>query len=136
MSALADFLFPFPRTRRGYLDIVRWWEGRRLRYNLIVGTAGLVSCAVMVLFDLLPPRGKWIFPPGRVIVVYALLANLCYTSGAVLESLMRFIWGDDAPPAGPVLFRQGLAFSVGLTLLPTVLAALFWLLRLVGIAHG
>jgi hypothetical protein len=32
-------------------------------------------------------------------------------------------------PLGPVLFRQGLAFSVGLTLLPTLLASMTWVGR-------
>jgi hypothetical protein len=32
-------------------------------------------------------------------------------------------------PLGPVLFRQGLAFSVGLTLLPTLLASMTWVVR-------
>jgi len=33
-------------------------------------------------------------------------------------------------PFGPALFRQGLAFSVGLTLLPIVIVSVGWVARL------
>jgi hypothetical protein len=44
---------------------------------------------------------------------------------------MRALWRDQAPDAGPALFRQGLSFAVGLTLLPIPLVGLSWLARLV-----
>jgi hypothetical protein len=40
------------------------------------------------------------------------------------------IWGGKCPPFGPALFRQGLAFSVGLTLLPIVIVSIGWVARL------
>jgi hypothetical protein len=46
---------------------------------------------------------------------------------------MRVLWGEEAPLAGPALFRQGLSFAVGLTLLPIPLACLSWVARL--LAH-
>ena len=39
-------------------------------------------------------------------------------------------------PLGPALFRQGLAFSVGLTLLPILLVSLAWLARVVAFLFG
>jgi hypothetical protein len=42
----------------------------------------------------------------------------------VLESLMRIVWKDRAPLAGPLLFRQGVIFSVGVTLLPLIMLAI------------
>jgi hypothetical protein len=37
--------------------------------------------------------------------------------------------GLRAPAIGPVLFRYGFVFSVGLTVLPVLLAGLGWLAR-------
>ena len=43
---------------------------------------------------------------------------------------MYKLWGDQAPRAGPALFRQGVIFSVGLTLFPIALVGLGLALRL------
>ena len=45
---------------------------------------------------------------------------------------MRALWKDQAPDAGPALFRQGLSFAVGLTLLPIPLVCLSWVARVLG----
>jgi hypothetical protein len=37
---------------------------------------------------------------------------------------MRLVWKERAPLAGPLLFRQGVIFSVGVTLLPLVVLAI------------
>ncbi len=47
----------------------------------------------------------------------------------LIERAMTLVWGRSAPDAGPLLFRQGLVFSVGLTLLPTILAVGSWCVR-------
>ncbi len=39
MTELTEFLFPAP-ARRSVSGIVRWWESRRLAYNVLVGGAG------------------------------------------------------------------------------------------------
>ena len=54
--------------------------------------------------------------PG--IVAYGVLANLFYSLGFMTEAAMQRAWRDETPRVGPPLFRQGLIFSVGLTLLP------------------
>ena len=64
-----------------------------------------------------PPAG---FLVGGAIV-YGILANLCYFLGPSVEMFLYRLWGDDAPRAGPALYRQGLSFSIGLTLLPILL---------------
>jgi hypothetical protein len=51
---LADFLYapPAPRTVPG---IIRWWESRRLKYNLIVGGTGVFSLTAIRVISSLPP---------------------------------------------------------------------------------
>jgi len=133
MSQLVEVLYPVPDIRRTPLSSLRWWESRRLVYNKAVGAAGLVTLGVVSLFAALPPHPATISLPGMLAMaaVYAIAANGCYTAGWLIESLARTVWGRNAPDIGPLLFRQGLIFSVGLTLLPTILAVLSWVVRIV-----
>lgn len=136
MTALAEFLFPAP-AERGALNIIGWWEARRLRYNLVVGGAGIFSLGVVSLLSALPPSA----PPGAgppivLVIVYGLLANLCYCGGPIIEIMAEKAFGRRLLPVGPSLFRMGLTFSVGLTLLPAALFAFDWVRRMVFWAVG
>ena len=123
MTALTEFLFPAP-ARRSTLDIVLWWERRRLAYNVWVGSAGLVSLGVWSVLAAIV-GGEFVTPylllPSAA---FGLLANLCYLLGPATELLIHALWGRRVLPAGPTLFRMGLTFSVGLALLPTLVATL------------
>jgi hypothetical protein len=131
MSALVRLLYPPPVVSRSASAIVGWWERRRLRFNLIVGGAGLVTLGTVTLFSWLPPLSQGTGIPLGVVVAYGILANLFYTVGWISEIAFNAWWKDDPPPVGPLLFRQGLLFSIGLTLLPIGLAAIGWLARVV-----
>lgn len=129
MTTLGDALFPEASTKRGTMSLLRWWESRRGFYNLVVGGTGLGVLLVIRLIALIPPGVPmppvWFGP----ILVYGVLANVCYSFGWMAESVAQRVWGDRVRPLGPVLFRQGLAFSVGLTALPILLVSLSWLAR-------
>ncbi|HYH80822.1 MAG TPA: hypothetical protein VEX86_13565, partial [Longimicrobium sp.] len=119
--------------RRTPLSTLRWWESRRLVFNKAVGTAGLVTLAGVSVFVLLPPYASPMSLPMLLVAaaVYGLAANGCYSLGWVAELLARRVWGRSAPDIGPLLFRQGMIFSVGLTLLPILLMAVLWVARTV-----
>jgi len=128
MTSLTEFLFPAP-AHRSVRGIVAWWESRRLKYNLIVGGSGLLSLAISTVLMWLPPdRERFPFPLLPV-VVFGVLANVCYTLGPALEVAIEKLWGRKALPTGPTLFRMGLTFSVGLTQMPTLLSCFDWLYR-------
>lgn len=135
MSSLVETLYPLPDLRRTPWSLLRWWESRRLKFNLIVGSAGLVTLSAFGLASLVLP---WVsLPPSpapllAVISLYGLLANGCYTLGWLTELAARAVWGGRAPHMGPLLFREGLIFSVGLTLLPVLLLGVTSVLRIVG----
>jgi hypothetical protein len=122
-------LFPAADQRRTTRSILGWWESRRPLYNAVVGGAGLLSMGVVYLMSLVPPSPRMGFA-WELIVVYGVLANICYTFGGVVEAGAQRIWGDKSPKFGPALFRQGLAFSVGLTLLPILLMSFTWVARM------
>ncbi len=134
MSALTRFLFPAPDYRRTPWTLLRWWEARRPLFNLVVGGAGLVTLGVVGVVTALPPAPLHPFawgPLARGVVVYGVLANVCYSLGWAAEMGMRTLWREEAPLAGPALFRQGLSFALGLTLLPIPVVCLGWVVRLV-----
>lgn len=129
---LGDALFRPAATRRGAMSLLGWWESRRALYNLAVGGTGLLVLLVVRLITLIPPGVP--MGPGliRPAIAYGILANVCYTFGWAVESVAQRVWGDTVRPLGPVLFRQGLAFSVGLTMLPILLVSIGWLVRVAG----
>lgn len=131
MSALTRLLFPAPAEVRDTATIFRWWESRRLTYNIIVGGTGLVTIAAMKFIAMLPPvsMNMSVFWPG--IVAYGAFANLFYSLGFATEAVMQRAWHDETPRVGPALFRQGLVFSVGLTLFPIALMSIGWAVQVV-----
>jgi hypothetical protein len=129
MTAVERYFFTPLYYPRSPWSIVRWWETRRLLFNLCVGSAGLLSLGLATLIGHLPPHPGGFPAPWGVVLVYGVMANLCYTLGALADLTLRRALGDRAPAIGPVLFRYGFVFSLGLTLLPIPLAALGWLVR-------
>ena len=129
MSALTRVLFPLPVAHHNTGEVFRWWESRRPIYNAFVGGAGLVTLGAVYFMAALPPFGVLLPLFWQGILAYAVLANFCYSFGFAAEAAMRRAWGEQCPPVGPALFRQGVIFSVGLTLLPIVLASLEWIVR-------
>lgn len=102
------------------VDIIRWWEQRRLGYNLYVGFAGFVAwwlvlvaggAAVKPGEDFAEPLAMFSGPGLSVI-----LANVGYTFGWLPDvALYR-----GSP--GKRLFRSGFMFSLVLTALPGIWA--------------
>ncbi|MFN8653741.1 MAG: hypothetical protein U0133_17680 [Gemmatimonadales bacterium] len=118
-SLVERYLFSPLYTPRSFWSVVGWWERRRLFYNVAVGLAGLVTTATALLLNVLTPGTPGpTGPPLMLIPVYALAANLFYSLGAPIDLLLRRRLKEDAGPVAQALFRYGLAFSVGLTLLP------------------
>jgi hypothetical protein len=128
VALISDVLFPPADYRRTTLSLLNWWESRRLTFNLVVGAAGIVTLVVIRAISWMPP-GVFVPFDWRPVAAYGLLANVCYTFGFAVEAVAQRIWRDRCPAIGPVLFRQGLAFSVGLTLLPILLVSIAWLVR-------
>jgi hypothetical protein len=133
MTAIEKYFFtPIYYPRTGW-SVLKWWESRRPLYNVCVGAAGLTSLGTATALALLPPHPLPFPLPSLSVLggvaMYGVLANLCYTLGAPADLFLRRILGDRAAAAGPVLFRYGFVFSLGLTLLPIPLAALGWVFR-------
>jgi len=130
MTAIERYFFTPIYYPGSPLSVVKWWESRRPLFNACVGGAGLLSVGAIVVSSVLPPHPLPILVPWLGIVAYGVLANLCYSLGAPADMLLRRMLGPRAAAAGPVLFRYGFVFSLGLTLLPVPLSFLGWVIRL------
>ena len=118
---------------------IGWWETRRVAFNLIVGSAGTISSVLVVvvgigsyfLFDSdfgVPPPLFALF----AVVIYAIMANICYTGGWVAELVIRKAWPEHADRFAVLSLALGVVFAVVLTLSPGVVVGAVGLFGLIG----
>ena len=114
-------------------QVIRWWELRRLLYNVVLLVVGVTAIMGMEwLMTKVIPLGEDAVEPMILVLgvfVYGLMANLLYTSGWLIE-----LWGRKSDPKsarrrGQWMFRAGLVFSCLLTSLPFWLACLYWIMH-------
>jgi hypothetical protein len=121
-----------------FWEIFCWWELRRLPYNLIVGSVGVLSSGVILVLAAIAseifnePLGLPDPPILAVfgVIAYGIAANVCYTGGWLTEWVVRKVWRERAGVFGEISFVLGVVFSVLLTLVPAGLALLALVLRL------
>ena len=119
-------LFQREEKQMTSLQIILWWEARRVFFNMVVGIAGVITIFTMLFSAMLAeklfnePIG-WPDPPIFAIigvVLYAIAANICYAGGWIAELISREVWGDKAKSFAEISFTLGIVFSFFLTLLP------------------
>ena len=124
----------FGATSISAWSIIGRWEARRLPYNLIVGGFGFGSLMLFFLFMSAPgmlPSGEDAVEPLALLA--ALIGmNFCYTAGWVVELLHKWTSRSGIGDTGPVLLKLGIGFSLFVVCIPTVLAGLAFLGRLIG----
>ena len=111
-------------------QIIRWWELRRLLYNgllLVVGAAAVIGTE-WLLSKVIPAGNNALEPTALAmgVVAYAILANIYYTLGWVVELYGRRKDPLAARRRGQRLFRFGTIFSCILTCLPFWFACVYW----------
>jgi hypothetical protein len=119
-------------------QVIGWWEARRVPYNLIVGATGLATGTIMLITGFVVEifLGEPVGIPDPPLVVifalvfYAIMANICFTGGWVIELAVHRIWGEQAQSFGPISFTLGLLFSIALTIAPVFLVVGVVLLRM------
>lgn len=120
---------PLERDR----EIIAWWEMRRIPFNLIVGSAGVVSSVIMLATGFVTERfaGEAIGipnPPGFALIAaiaYGAMANVCFTGGWILELISRRVWEKRTEAFGEIAFAWGTLCSIVLTLIPAALTVAF-----------
>lgn len=128
LQRLTLWLFSPPPEPRTTSSVIAWWEKRRLFYNVFVGSIGFCSLIAFFFFILHSDALK----PGEdaeepLAILFAPVAvNICYTAGWILETLALKTGVGGKRLRGPLLMRVGLAFSLFVILLPSVLWGIFW----------
>ncbi|MBK6486799.1 MAG: hypothetical protein IPF98_08015 [Gemmatimonadetes bacterium] len=137
-SAARRLLFRDAAGNESAAEVVRWWERRRLPFNVAVGATGLVSLTSIAVLSAVGPFPHHVFGPPLVgVLAYGVIANVAYTSGWMLELLvLRPIFGHRTGTVGATLFRYGLAFSVGISAIPIGISAVDFGIRIVRWALG
>jgi hypothetical protein len=117
---------------------IGWWEARRIPYNLIVGSTGIVTCIVIAIVGM----GSYFFfnsdfgLPGSPllavfgVIIYGILANVCYTGGWVAELIVRRAWPEEADQFASRSFSLGLLLSILLTLTPAIVVGVAGIFKL------
>jgi hypothetical protein len=70
------------------------------------------------------------------VIIYAVMANVCYTGGWIAELIVKKVWAEEGKSFGTISFGLGLVFSMLLTLLPGVLIVGIGAIRLLIHAFG
>ena len=114
-----------PNSRR---DLIKWWEARRLRFNLLVGAVGVVTW-LLVLFvgSLAVKPGEDFEEPFMMIIgpiMYGIFANLCYSLGWIVDTMAYRVH----PRA--FFYKAGVIFSLILTALSGIWAVVAWCITL------
>ena len=94
MTAIEKYFFTPLYYPRSPWSVLRWWEARRLMFNVWVGGAGLFSLAVVSIISRLPPHPFSMSVPVRAVAVYGILANICYSMGPVADLMLRRVLGQ------------------------------------------
>ena len=121
-----------------FYAIVKWWELRRLPYNILVGVTGLITCTVLVAVAAIASErvGEPLGLPDPPIfallgiLLFGIGANVCSTGGWVVEWLVRQLWKDRAGVFGQISFCLGVAFSILLALFPAVAFSALLIIRI------
>jgi hypothetical protein len=114
-------------------SIIRWWEIRRIPYNLMVGTVGIISLFLFYYFidasNALKPGEDAVEP--MAIVLAPIMINICYTGGWIVELLLSNSRQKGSSPIGPLLLKIGVGFSLVVVLIPSTIWFVIWIVKII-----
>lgn len=97
---------------RNFLQIIIWWEIRRILFNIIVLFFGFISLSIMSVIVKIEP-GEDIVEP-LIIILFAILCNIGYTLGWFTELFVK-----KSQTYAPKMFKIGLLFTLFFVMLPS-----------------
>jgi len=101
---ILDSLLRIQNSSRSKIQIILWWELRRILYNFIVLLIGLISIGILSLFVNHKPGADIIDP--LLVLFFAFLCNIAYTFGWIIELFL-----PNSQNYGPKVFKNGLYFT-------------------------
>ena len=134
MRKITSWLFRAHVNHPTAWRIIRWWEIRRIPFNLIVGTAGLLSA--YIYFGVTDNMGfqTWGAQALDLGIFFAapLLANAVYTLGWMIEIAARALLKNLSLNFAPICLKIGLVVSLAAVSLPAALRIGQSVLRVLG----
>ncbi len=129
ITGFRDWLFKLPSSERSSVDVIIWWEKRRIPYNFIVGVAALGFLLLYFFFidhaQVLQP-GEDMLEPIALFAI-PILWNIAYTLGWIIELFATKILHLKDFVSGPKLMGIGLIFSVFVIAYPAIYWGLYCL---------
>jgi len=113
-----DKLLQVKTEDRSFLQIIVWWELRRILYNIIVLITGVLSLVIMLTAasgHVHLEAGEDFYEP-IMIPIFAFLCNICYTLGWLTELFIK-----RSLTYGPKMFKLGLYFTLFWIFLPSTI---------------
>jgi hypothetical protein len=96
-----------------YGDLWEWWEERRLRFNTIVGSVGVVVAVIIYIFM---PRAVYVNIEAVFLllgITYAIVANLLYFLGWIIDAItLRMRHYPISTKSRSMIFRIWLVLAI------------------------
>ena len=115
---ILDKLLQVETKDRNIVQIILWWELRRILYNIIVLIAGIISLFLMLFFasnKIKLEAGEDFIEPISFII-FAFLSNVFYTLGWITE-----IFTERSLDYGRKMFKTGLYFTLICMFIPPLI---------------
>lgn len=125
-------VFSVPYSHESAGSIVIWWELRRIPYNIFVGCLGIIS--LILFFFFIEHSGQ--LNPGEdaleplALIFAPLFINIAYTSGWIVEIILRKIVKIHKHEIGVLLLKAGVIFSIAVILFPSTIWGVIYLTKL------
>jgi len=121
LSLLLNSYLEVKKTNRNLIDIILWWESKRITFNIILFSIGFMCIQLSHLFLSLSSEES--IYSNHQILACIILSNAAYSLSCVSEF---FIKKDNF--YAPKLFKNGLLFCIIIALSPTLFHFFKWLL--------
>ena len=135
-TKICDWFFYAPDGERTALQIISWWEIRRIPFNILVGTVGVISMVLLFVFvdsSVTAQSGEDIVEPLAVLIA-PFGINFAYTFGWLGEIALSRIWKVVDPELGAKLLRFGTALTLFLITLPSLIWGVIFVLVKLGLS--
>lgn len=131
MRRFLGWFFSRRKEASSWLEVVSWWEIRRIPYNVVVCFAGIISSLLFLVFIQMAHElkaGEDAFEPLAILAA-CIIINVLYTGGWIVELISRCVCQRTSSRFGPALLKVGTVLSVGIILLPSVVWFFIWVFR-------
>jgi hypothetical protein len=117
------WLFRPLEPRAKGLDVLCWWERRRVAFNMMVFLWGVMG--LLIFFLILPNHGDMtdgaLVEIMRMVPAWALLINFCYTLGWIVAMPGAWFAPESTDRLSPLLMKWGLALTALVIAAPPML---------------